>query len=52
MTVGRDTRRFFSDRFNELFRCHAPAVFRLVYSALNGDVERANDIVQEVFLAV
>ncbi|WP_433622111.1 RNA polymerase sigma factor [Nocardia sp. CA-120079] len=38
-------------RFNELFRSHAPAVYRLALSALQ-DAERANDIVQEVFLAV
>lgn len=39
-------------RFNNLFRSHAPAVFRLAIKAFGGDRDRANDIVQEVFLAV
>ncbi|MFD8249652.1 RNA polymerase sigma factor [Nocardia sp. NPDC059691] len=39
-------------RFDNLFRSHAPAVFRLAIKAFGGDRDRANDIVQEVFLAV
>ncbi|MFI9410150.1 RNA polymerase sigma factor [Nocardia gamkensis] len=39
-------------RFNELFRCHARAVFLSAVKAFGGDRERAEDILQEVFLAV
>ncbi|MCC3328351.1 RNA polymerase sigma factor [Nocardia abscessus] len=39
-------------RFNELYRCHARAVFRSAVKAFGGDHERAEDILQEVFLAV
>ncbi|MET8779565.1 sigma-70 family RNA polymerase sigma factor [Nocardia sp. NPDC004654] len=39
-------------RFEELFRRHSPAVFRYAYRLLNCDTHRANEIVQEVFIAV
>ncbi|MFG3620817.1 RNA polymerase sigma factor [Nocardia sp. NPDC047654] len=39
-------------RFEELFRRHAPAVFRYANKLLNGESDRANEIVQEVFTAV
>ncbi|MFF3228931.1 RNA polymerase sigma factor [Nocardia suismassiliense] len=39
-------------RFDNLFRTHAPAVFRFALKAFGGDKDRANDIVQEVFLMV
>ncbi|MGW4849430.1 RNA polymerase sigma factor [Nocardia brasiliensis] len=40
------------DQFERIFRRHSPAVYRYVLKSVNGNIERAEDIVQEVFTAV
>ncbi|QBS43643.1 RNA polymerase sigma factor [Nocardia sp. CS682] len=39
-------------RFDELFRTYAPAVFRFARRAFHGDTDQANEVVQQVFIAV
>ncbi|WP_280466143.1 RNA polymerase sigma factor [Nocardia brasiliensis] len=39
-------------RFDELFRNYAPAVFRYALRAFHGNTDRANEVVQQVFIAV
>uniref|UniRef100_UPI00025275BE RNA polymerase sigma factor n=1 Tax=Nocardia brasiliensis TaxID=37326 RepID=UPI00025275BE len=39
-------------RFDELFRTYAPAVFRYALRAFHGSTDRANEVVQQVFIAV
>ncbi len=40
-----------SDRFTDLYRRYAPAVFRRARSLLGGDEAEAHDVTQEVFMA-
>ncbi|MFI5720617.1 RNA polymerase sigma factor [Nocardia sp. NPDC051750] len=40
------------EEFDELFRRHAPAVFRFALKSFHGDRHQADEVVQQVFLAV